>query len=336
MPTISVIIPNFNRENLVGETIQNMLGQSLPPHEIIVVDDGSTDGSVDVIRSFGSRVTLIQQENKGPGAARNAGLAVATGDYIQFMDSDDLASHNKLEVQVAALEQNQADMAYSPWAKVYIENKSVAFQDHVLQKQPLPQALSILEWFLSGWSIVLQTCLFRRHFLSKIEPFRTDLLVWEDGDFMVRLFSLIPKIAFVPECLTLYRLHSYQKLTESGTSDLRRLQDRVSTYPEFCQIINNYSPNLKYIVRLNLGLDAWKLWNSMQQFPSFSIVDMNKIKEMWNFYPSFVWYLFSYFRRGMIRLRWHNTGSRWIRPYQSCFPSEMEYTLIRAIGLKIS
>gem|GEM_PF-5011888 len=72
---VSVVIPNFNRAGIIGETIENMLRQSLPPHEVIVVDDGSTDNSAGVIRSFGSRVKLIQQENKGPGAARNTVLA---------------------------------------------------------------------------------------------------------------------------------------------------------------------------------------------------------------------------------------------------------------------
>ena len=336
MTTVSVIIPSYNREKLVAQTIENMLNQSLPPDEIIVIDDGSTDNSVEVIRAFGSRVTLIQQENQGPGAARNVGLAIATGEYIQFMDSDDLASANNLELQVAALEKNQADMVYSPWAKVYIENGLVTFEDHVLQKQPLPEKLTILEWFLSGWSIVLQSCLFRRRFLSKIEPFRRDLLVWEDGDFMVRLFALKPKTIFAPGCLTLYRLHNYQKLTESGTSDFRRLQDRVSTYPGFLQILNNYSPQVNLFVRVNMGLNAWQLWNAMQEQSKFSVLEMNKIKEIWESYPAILWYSYAIFKRIMLRLRWHTTGSRWIYPYQSGFPSEVEYILIKNIGLGIS
>jgi glycosyltransferase involved in cell wall biosynthesis len=335
MSTVSVIIPNFNREKLVGETIQNMLEQSLPPHEVIVVDDGSTDRSVEVISSFGSRVKLIRQENQGPGAARNAGLAVAAGEYIQFMDSDDLASRNKLERQVAALEENQADIAYSPWVKVFIDNAFVSFEDHVLQTRPLPESLSILEWFLSSWSIVLQACLFRNNLLKKIEPFRKDLLVWEDGELLVRLFALKPQVVFAPGCLTLYRLHNYQKLTESGTTDLRRLQDQASIYPVFWQIINKYSPSLNLRVRLDFGLNSWQLWNGMQRYSSFSKFEMDEIAEIWKFYPSIVWYFLSWFRRMMIRWRWQRTGSRWIYPYQSSFPTEREYNLITDLGLKI-
>src|SRR5579859_1319636 len=104
-PKVSVIVPNYNRETLVGETISNLLAQTLPPFQIIVVDDGSTDKSVDVIRSFGGTVKLIQQPNQGPGAARNAGLKIAAGDFVQFQDSDDLLSLNKIETQAKLLEQ---------------------------------------------------------------------------------------------------------------------------------------------------------------------------------------------------------------------------------------
>ncbi|MDX2256936.1 MAG: glycosyltransferase [Pseudanabaenaceae cyanobacterium bins.39] len=335
MAKVSIIIPNYNREQLIGETIQNMLNQSLRPYEVIVIDDGSTDNSVNVIRSFGEEVTLIQQANQGPGAARNKGLAIATGDYIQFMDSDDLASVNKLEVQVEALEKFQADMAYSPWAKAYIHNQSALLQDHILQKHPLPDSLSVLEWFLSGWSTTLQTCLFSRKILQKVIPFRTDLMIWEDGDLLARLFSLRPKIIFVESCLTLYRLHNCQKLTESGSSELRRLQDKVAIYPNLWQILNNYNSDVNWYVRLNFGLDAWQLSNAIQEYDSFSIKEINQIRELWQFYPSFVWYLLLYFKRAMIRFRWQITGSRWTIAYRSGFPSMSDRKLIENMGLKI-
>lgn len=114
-PKVSVIIPNFNRADLISNTIHNILGQSFRAVEIIVVDDGSTDHSIEVLEGFGTQITLIRQENSGPGGARNAGFGAASGQFIQFMDSDDLASLNKLEIQVAALESEGADMAFCPW-----------------------------------------------------------------------------------------------------------------------------------------------------------------------------------------------------------------------------
>ncbi|MCS4155851.1 glycosyltransferase involved in cell wall biosynthesis [Salinibacter ruber] len=89
MPFFSILIPVYNRGNLIRETLDSVLAQEYEDYEVIVVDDGSTDETVSVLREYGDRITLLQQENKGPGAARNAGLKAATGEYTVFLDSDD-------------------------------------------------------------------------------------------------------------------------------------------------------------------------------------------------------------------------------------------------------
>ncbi len=224
--TISVIIPNYNRESLIGETIANLLAQSLPPHEIIVVDDGSTDKSVEVIRSFGDRVKLIQQPNQGPGTARNAGLKVASGEFIQFQDSDDLFCLNKLEIQAKALQTNQADIAFSPWVKLKFNDKTVALEDQVLQQKMPPSDLSLPCWWLRGWSTVFQSLLFRRSFLGQIGFYRANLMLGEDGEFFFRLLTHSPRVTFTDDTLTLYRLHNINKLTQDeGTARSRRAVD---------------------------------------------------------------------------------------------------------------
>src|SRR5690606_24617893 len=120
------------------------------------------------IRSFGNKVILIQQENKGPGAARNAGLKVATGEFIQFMDSDDLASLNKLEIQAKCLEETKGDIVYGPWVKVWIRQNQIKLENVVLQQKKLPETRSPLLWFLTGWSMVFQQCLVRKSILDKV------------------------------------------------------------------------------------------------------------------------------------------------------------------------
>ena len=138
---ISVIIPAYNRAELIGETLRSLLKQTVPAKEIIVVDDGSTDGTDEAVeREFSvfreqfsalhkpssvfsvpsvvnPSLRVIRQQNAGPGAARNRGLAEATGEFIHFFDSDDIASPNKHEVQLRALLENGADIAYGPWVK---------------------------------------------------------------------------------------------------------------------------------------------------------------------------------------------------------------------------
>ena len=103
-PRFSVVIPAYNREAIVGRAIQSVLDQSYSAFEILVADDGSTDGTAQVIASFGERVTLISRENGGAPAARNSGVFAATGDWIAFLDSDDYWTADHLKKMAAAIE----------------------------------------------------------------------------------------------------------------------------------------------------------------------------------------------------------------------------------------
>jgi glycosyltransferase involved in cell wall biosynthesis len=220
---VSVVIPCYNRASLVAETIRCVLGQTLPPDEIIAVDDGSTDNTVEVLQSFGSRLQILRQTNAGPSAARNAGLAVATGEFVWFMDSDDLATLNKLEVQVRALEQSGADIALAPWIKCRLNGSRADAQTHILQQKGLPREMALA--LASRWTIVLQTALFRRSLLNKVGGFDTAYLVAEDQLFFLRCLLIDAKIVHTPECLVLYRSDGVDKLTEKGCSLERRFVD---------------------------------------------------------------------------------------------------------------
>jgi glycosyltransferase involved in cell wall biosynthesis len=101
--SVSVVIPTFNRNGMVQKAIDSVLKQTLPPGEIIVVDDGSTDGTADALKAYGSRIACIYQENAGVSAARNKGIESSSGALVAFLDSDDQWLPRLLEAQVAAL-----------------------------------------------------------------------------------------------------------------------------------------------------------------------------------------------------------------------------------------
>lgn len=218
MNTVSVIIPNYNRSGLVNETVGNVLAQSLKPHEVIVVDDGSTDDSVSSLsEEFGAQIQIISQKNAGPGAARNRGLEVASGKYIWFMDSDDLASLNKLETQVDALEKSGADIAYCPWIRAVFSD-GVIDSTIVLQQKKLPGKQNALSWFINHWSNVFQQLVIRRESIGEFR-FNEDLYCGEDGELFVRLLLAGCKVTFDNRSVLLYRLQSPNQLTgaSSGT-----------------------------------------------------------------------------------------------------------------------
>lgn len=109
----SVIIPCYNRRDLIGDAIRSALEQTCAPAEIIVVDDGSSDGSADVAAGFGSKVHMIRQANAGAAAARNRGIREAKSEWIAFLDSDDTWSADKMEVQLRAVEEfPEADLVF--------------------------------------------------------------------------------------------------------------------------------------------------------------------------------------------------------------------------------
>ena len=225
MPALSVVIPNYNRAALIGETLDNVLAQTRPPDEVIVVDDGSTDDSVSVIERYGKRVTLIRQANAGPGAARNRGLAAARGELIQFMDSDDLWSLNKLEAQERALIESGADFVYSPWLQARLEGGQARHADPVIQQRPLPSRRAPTEWYLRGWVIVFQACLFRRSLLDAAGPYREDLMPTEDSELLFRILKGGARPVHVPEALVLYRLHGGEQISRGGMALQRRAKD---------------------------------------------------------------------------------------------------------------
>src|SRR5262245_58858321 len=100
---ISVIIPCYNGSSYIGSTLESALGQTRPPLEVIVIDDGSTDDSAAIAGSFGPCVRVIRQANQGESTARNVGIAQASGDYLVFLDADDLLDRSALEVQSRAV-----------------------------------------------------------------------------------------------------------------------------------------------------------------------------------------------------------------------------------------
>ena len=272
---ISVIIPAYNRAGLIGETLRSLLNQTVPAKEIIVVDDGSTDGTGEAVeREFSvfreqfsgnsksniqnPTLKILRQANAGPGAARNRGLSEATGEFIHFFDSDDIAAPNKHEVQLRALLETGADIAYGPWVKGrFVENelprtdcgeliadgagstnaldprpstldsgpRNFVPEGPVHQARGLPHG-DLLRALLTNWSIVPHACLFRRSILEKAGGFPEDIWVGEDQLLFLRCLLAGAKVVHTPETMVFYRLgNDPGKLTATGAAQKRHARD---------------------------------------------------------------------------------------------------------------
>ena len=225
MAPVTVIIPVFNRAELLRVTLQNVLAQSTPPTQIIVVDDGSADGSAAVAESFGYPVVVLQNIGKGPGAARNLGLKYATQPFIQFFDSDDLMTSGKLEAQVKEMVSTGADMVYGPYVMATALDDGQWRQDDVImQAKPLPNN-DLLKWMLRGWNAITQACLFRRSFLDNCPAWDEDLITHEDYLFLTRMAMHRPNVAHVGSEGVLYRQHGLQS-TADATKQLTKAKEK--------------------------------------------------------------------------------------------------------------
>jgi len=336
MPGISVIIPNYNRESLIGETIANLLAQTLPPQEIIVVDDGSTDKSVEVIRSFGNKVKLIQQANQGPGTARNAGLKIASGEFVQFQDSDDLYSLNKLEMQAKLLEETGSDIAFSPWVKLKIDGRNAALENHVLQQKMPPTKLSLPAWWLRGWSTVFQSLLFRKSFLTRVGFYRTDLMPSEDTEFFFRLLTSAPRVAFTDEALTLYRVHNVNKITQDeGTSSARRAIDWARCLQCMIERCEVSELKIDFITRSVFLSSIRKHLHYLKAAPDAPVELVDYLSEFAAQLPGgWLAAVEGWLRLAeQMRLRAH--GSRWMPAYQAGVATENQLRLIRELGFDL-
>ncbi len=239
-PLVSVIMPAYNTARYIREAIDSVLDQDYGNKELIVIDDGSTDGTLDIVRSYGDRLTLITQQNQGSAVARNAGLAAARGEYIAFLDSDDVWLPGKLGLQVRYLQDHPGiGMIYARW-QVWKPGADGGFAPaaslvdvHDGGRSSADAPAIVAEQ--SGWlyNRLLFTSLLhtitvmaRRELVAAVGEFDAELKRGQDYDYWLRT-SRVTEIRQLDRVLALYRVHgegcvkkwpheNYEKLVVEG------------------------------------------------------------------------------------------------------------------------
>jgi glycosyltransferase involved in cell wall biosynthesis len=229
-PAISIIIPTYNRLELLKETLQSIFRQTLQASEIIVVDNGSSDGTVEWLKkTHQNKVMVIQNTMNTPGAARNKGLEAATGKYIKFFDSDDLMTNNTLEVQATVLDQSDRGFIYGPYFYAK-RNESGEWQQTdpaILNYYPFDTSKPLHYWMaVKNLFITIPGMLFKRALIDEVGSWREDVVASEDWDYLWRLSLLEPQPAHANECAFLYRVHGRQT-TEDNFDHSQRDMDKI-------------------------------------------------------------------------------------------------------------
>lgn len=223
-PLVSILIPAYNSEEWIADTIQSAIAQTWRRREIIVVDDGSKDRTADVAERFASKgVTVISTKNQGAAAARNNAMKLSNGDYIQWLDADDLLAPDKIERQLAALGsvQDKQILLSSPWAFFNYRVDGARFVP-----TSLCQDLSPVEWLLHkmGENLHMQTgtWLTSRELAEAAGPWDTRLISDDDGEYYCRVLLASAGTRFVPEARVFYRVTPSSRWSYVGTSDKKK------------------------------------------------------------------------------------------------------------------
>lgn len=240
---ISVIIPCFNAGRWLSEAINSCLAQTYQPVEVIVIDDGSTDGSLEIIKSYGDRIIWETGPNRGGNHARNRGFGLSKGNYIQFLDADDYLSSQKLEKQIRFLEATDADVVYGDWRHQYhLENGKVTLDDiKTSGNQP-----DILKSLLADWWVSPACLLFRRSAVESSGGWDETLSAGQDRDFFLAVVMSGAQVVYQPECDSIYR--RYGNVTVSSASQERYLENHL-------KILEKYEARLNQEDKL---LDSYK------------------------------------------------------------------------------
>lgn len=251
MPRVSVIIPTYNRKDFLLEAVDSVLAQTYEDFELIVVDDGSTDDTEEVLTSNDERLIYIYQVNRGVSAARNRGIELARGEFIAFLDSDDLWLPTKLQVQIAFVDQHhEAQICYTDevWIRHGVRVNA--------KKKHAKYSGWIYPYCLPLCIISPSSVLIRRGFFEEVGTFDPQLPVCEDYDLWLRVTSRIP-VFFIPQRLIVkrgghpdqlsqrswgndrYRVRALVKILESGILDPQMRELTIKELHRKCQILVN-------------------------------------------------------------------------------------------------
>src|SRR5438128_6129502 len=223
-PLVSILIPAYNAERWVASTIESAIAQTWPRKEIIVIDDGSTDQTLTVAGKFERKgVHVVTQPNQGAAVARNTAFSLARGDYIQWLDADDLLSPDKIAKQMEAAEQSQSKRTLFScgWGYFMYRPSKAKFVP-----TPIWSDLDPTEWLTRKWegNLHMQTAtwLVSRELTEAAGPWDTRLLGDDDGEYFCRVLLASDGVRFVPEARVFYRMAGSGSLSYIGGSDRTR------------------------------------------------------------------------------------------------------------------
>ena len=296
VPLVSIIIPAYNSEKYLAQSIQSALAQTWPNKEVIVVVDGSVDSTLTLAKTFEAKgVKVFYQENKGASAARNKGLNEAKGEFIQYLDADDLLSPDKIEAQVKALMANPDYIGFCP--TVFFHDQ----EDHLL-KNPVEHWIEdrtqdVVDFLIKlyggaligpeyGGFVTIHAWLCPRQVLDKAGRWNETLNVDDDGEYFCRVILASKGVLYTSGVYNYYRKHSGSTNLSAGRS-LKAYQSLMSAINLKYGYIYNASPNKDIVNKIFARIYNDFTINTYPAFKQLSNNAASKAKSLWPMQPEY-------------------------------------------------
>ncbi|AFY57170.1 glycosyl transferase [Rivularia sp. PCC 7116] len=269
-PLVSVIIGNYNYGRFIAEAIDSVLSQTYKNFELIVVDDGSTDNSREIIESYGDKLIAIFQENGGQGVAFNSGFAVAKGEIICFLDADDYYYPEKIAKVVAAFDKNPSLVQISHCRTSVDADGKIIGRDPTFFNQGDVTHL-LLKWGRYAWAVT-SALAYKRWVLEKVLPFPQRP---RGGDtYLTATVPFYGNVGYIKEPLMFYRHHGNNM--NAGTNNLQHL---IEQREDTAKCINETASKLGLIERFDIQHDAD--YRSLKVMVRKSVSPKEAIKIFW-------------------------------------------------------
>ncbi len=251
LPGVTVVIPCYNSRAYLGEALDSALDQDYENLEVIVIDDGSTDGSHEIIERYADRVRSVRTPNRGVSAARNLGISMATGTYLQFLDSDDLILPGKIRRQVETLETTGADAVIGDYLRLVGSDRIAPLNVH------RRESFDSIDEFVMYTLHLIGRCLYRTGIVREaggFPPFRRS----EDFAFHFQLIAIGARWVYEPDRRFLYRAHDDQDRLGSLAA-LRRHPDEPRERLRHVENVLREHRRFDDTARRALSYDSYKL-----------------------------------------------------------------------------
>lgn len=281
LPKVSILIPCHNAEQWLAQAIASALNQTYPNKEVIVINDGSTDGSLEIIKSFGDHIRWETQSNQGGNATRNRLLELSAGEWLQYLDADDYLLPHKIEKQVQFLTQVlQADIIYSPSLFEYWEDNH-SRQEIFLIPEPHDPWILLARWYLPQTG----SPLWRKQAIADVGGWKLEQPCCQEHELYLRLLMAGKRFEYFGEAGSVYRQWSESTVCKRNKLETYRqrlsIEDRIEQYLEARSELTQTRQDAINQARFEC---ARKIWLSDRQWATEIISQIRKLDS--SFVPS--------------------------------------------------